>query len=82
MNVYTHNDTHTYVNGSLEFLIDVKSPWKVRMYTEYKDGPFNWNVRAFDRKYPDFCAAMKDSAEPSYEITKNLKGCPLSKGVS
>lgn len=79
--LYALNDTHTYANGTWKLLVDLKSPLKSRAYAEYRDGDTTWNIRAFDRKYENSCASMKNPTNPGYFFFKNVN-CPASKGVS
>lgn len=79
--IYLLNDTHAYFNGSYEYLVDVPSPFKVKIHTEFKSGG-RWFLRAFNRKYDDFCLAQKNPLEPTYKYYYNQQGCPIAKGVS
>ncbi|KAG5681612.1 hypothetical protein PVAND_011028 [Polypedilum vanderplanki] len=74
------NDTHTFVNGTWKFLIEVKSPWKFRAYTERKYGSI-WSMTAFDRTYKDFCAILNNPLEPVYPFTKDQPKCPIPAGT-
>jgi hypothetical protein len=46
---------------------------------EHKRG--QWVMRAFDRKYSDFCTSMNTPTEPFYMKFKDQKKCPMMPGV-
>ena len=75
------NDTHTFVNGTWNFMKDINNPWPVHFFAEhYVQG--QWLVQAYDRHYKDFCDSLKNPIEPWYFMFKDRKGCPIKAGVS
>ncbi|KAG5680217.1 hypothetical protein PVAND_009742 [Polypedilum vanderplanki] len=74
------NDTHTFINGSLKFLVDVNPPWKIRYGTERKYGSI-WDVTGYDKTYRDLCAIMWNPMEPPYIYTKKQQKCPYKAGT-
>lgn len=75
------SDTEIFLNGSVQFLKEVKSPFIVKTYAEQYVRQ-KWVVAMFDRKIPDFCSSMKNPAEFWYNILKEQPGCPIQEGVS
>ena len=79
--IIPENDTHTFMNGTMKHLVDVKSPWAMHVHTEhYERG--EWLLQAFTKNFTDFCPDFKNPIQPGYYVTKNLKGCPAPAGVS
>ena len=78
--IIPENDTHTFINGSLKALLDIKTPWYIHVHTEhYERG--KWLLQAFTRTYKDFCPEFKNPLQVWYYITKNYEGCVIPKGV-
>lgn len=75
------NDTHTFINGSVKSLDDIKAPILTLITAEYYTRG-EWVMRAFNRTYPDFCFSMKNPIEPWYYVTKDWGSCPYKSGVS
>lgn len=80
MDIVALSDDEAAVNGSLNFLSEVRSPFIIRVFMErfYRG---KWLVEIFDRKYPDFCVAMKNPLEPFYYMFANSPKCPFPAGV-
>lgn len=79
--VIAQDQSHSFLNGTFNFLKDLKAPWDYRMFTErYERG--HWNVFAFNKRVADFCAVMHKPSEPWYAIYKTIPGCPAAEGVS
>lgn len=76
-------DDEFFVNGTIYFLKEVKSPWKSLVYAEKFDRG-QWNADSFTKQYPDFCKNIKNPLEPFNYLTKNLdhRSCPIPAGVS
>jgi hypothetical protein len=75
------NDTHTFLNGTIKFLQDMKQKWRTRVYTE-KKVQGQWLMQAFDRTYDDLCVSMFSPLEPFHKYVKDMKKCPLQAAVS
>lgn len=75
------SDTEMIMNGSVNFKKDFDKPWRVFAFTEKFDRG-QWNAYAFQRRIEDFCSIIHSPTENFYQYTKDLKGCPLSAGVS
>lgn len=82
-NLYIHaeNDTHSFLNGSLTFMKEVISPWKLHVFFQKKMRG-EWVLDAVDRTYSDFCDKIGDSEDKLYFLTKDLPKCPYVVGVS
>lgn len=81
MELVAETDTKLVLNGTITFLKAVQSPWPTHSFAEkYERG--KWNLFAYDKKLPDFCALIHRPNEIWYYYTKQLKGCPLQPGVS
>lgn len=75
------NDTHTFINGSLTFLEDVKKSFPVTLHGEhYERG--QWLTQGYVQKIKNFCQELHNPLQPWYYISKKFNGCPISKGVS
>lgn len=74
------SDTEVYANGSVKFLKDVDGRWAANIFAE-KFYRGQWNIYAFDKKVPDFCASKHNPAELWYKYFKDTKPCPLKAGV-
>lgn len=59
----------------------LRKSWHVRAFTE-KLIPGQWSLYALKRKISDFCAVMHSPTEIRYKYTKDLKACPLERGVN
>lgn len=81
LHVLIESDTDIFLNGTVKFLKEVKSPWKVYAFAEQyvRD---QWVVAMFNRKIPDYCAVMKNPGEFWYAMLKDKKGCPIPEGVN
>lgn len=76
-------DTNVFMNGSWNFLKEVKSPWVSTVFAErYERG--QWNVEKLHKRIPDFCDSIQSDQEPWYHVTKHFepKNCPFPAGVS
>ncbi|KAG5676551.1 hypothetical protein PVAND_006376 [Polypedilum vanderplanki] len=73
------NDTHTYLNGTLQFLQDIHHGWKARVYIEQRRQN-QWQIQAFDRTYKDLCDNLAMLKEPFYPYIEHMKKCPLKAG--
>lgn len=72
---------HLVYIGELRFLKRVESPWKAYYFME-KYERMRWHKSMFDRKLPDYCAGLQNSAEPWYSFTSSFKqkSCPFDAG--
>ncbi|CAO1312731.1 unnamed protein product [Diamesa serratosioi] len=79
--VTQHNDTYTYVEGTIKALQNIKSPAVVAAFAE-RQIKGKWERSMIDRKVPDFCSLIQNPAEVWYFVTKNLniKECPFKAG--
>lgn len=71
-----------FLNGTLKFLKQVKSPWKSGVFVErFHRG--KWNIEAFNKKNEDFCVSLRNPLEPFYYITSRYisQKCPIPAGV-
>lgn len=59
------DDTHTYINGTLKFISDIKQPWKGKIYSEKYDRG-QWVINVLDRKYDYICGKIPDPMSPLY----------------
>ena len=83
LEVFAESDTKVYLNGSMNFLKEVKKPWSWVVFTE-RFSRNQWNVDSFYRKIPDFCKSILNPLEPWYFITSKMtpNNCPFLAGVS
>uniref|UniRef100_A0A336LST0 CSON003010 protein n=1 Tax=Culicoides sonorensis TaxID=179676 RepID=A0A336LST0_CULSO len=68
-----------YANGTVKFLKDIKSPWKVNFTTERMMNGV-WQKGDVKRVMDDFCISKKNPSEPSYIVSKYIKDCPIKAG--
>lgn len=81
LEIVATDDTHSFMNDTWKFTGDITAPWFYHMYCErYERG--QWNVFAFNKRVPNFCAAVHRPPEPWYNIFKKVHGCPIKNGVS
>lgn len=71
-----------FLNGTIKFLKQVKSPWKSGVFLERFDRG-KWNIEAINKKNADFCVSMRNPLEPFYYITSRYlpQKCPIPAGV-
>jgi hypothetical protein len=81
LHIEIESDTDIFLNGSVKFLKEVKSPWNLKAYAEQSVRD-KWIVAMFNRKIPDYCAAMKQHGEFWYDMLKDKQGCPILEGVN
>jgi hypothetical protein len=81
LEIITVSDTEIFVNGSIEFLRPVKSPWVAEYYAEQLVRN-KWVRTPIQRKMPDTCKNLKDPTELWYGLMKDNKGCDYKRGVS
>lgn len=74
-------DTAIYANGSIKFAREIKSPLKLRLFTEKFDRG-QWNIMVYDKTLPNFCQSMHDPKEIMYKFFKHCPPCPYAAGVS
>lgn len=77
------SDTEIYANGSVEFVKEVKSPWKANFYNEKYDKG-SWYRTGPTKRIDDFCHTIQSPLEVWYPVTRlfNHKNCPFPAGVS
>lgn len=73
-------DTKVFANGNLTFPKGIKAPLEVHAFAE-KFHRGQWDVYAYDRRIPDFCAVIHQPTETWYQFLKDVQGCPLEAGV-
>lgn len=83
MEILAETDTEVYLNGSWNFVKEVKSPWKAKFFLERHDRG-EWNVDAIYKDMNDLCESIQGPSEPWYYITSKFehKNCPFPAGVS
>lgn len=80
LKIIPENDTHTFINGTMKHLVEIKSPWTMHVHMEhYERG--QWLLQAFTKNFTDFCPEFRNPMQPWYYATKHLKGCPYPVGV-
>lgn len=82
LEIFAESDTKVFLNGSWNFLKEVKSPWPSTIFTERYDRG-QWNIELVSKKIPDFCEVIQNPNEPWYEMTSQFehKHCPFPAGV-
>ncbi|CRK97124.1 CLUMA_CG010521, isoform A [Clunio marinus] len=76
--IVTVNDTHSYLNGTAKFLVDLDPPWPIHFYIEKLYGN-KWATTGVDRMFEDFCEDMHRPYEPWFKLMSHFKGCPYKK---
>lgn len=79
--VVVQSDYEIFLNGTLRFNHEMKSPWKAFLIGEKLVGG-KWIHAQVEKKYKDYCKAFRDPTDFLYFIYKKFQGCPLPAGVS
>lgn len=82
LEIYIESDTKVFLNGSLRYKKEIKSPWTAIVFLERFDRG-QWNTEAMYKKIPDFCKEIQNPLMPWYKQTSQLKHkhCPFAAGV-
>lgn len=82
LEIIAESDTHVYMNGSWNFIEEVKSPWTAIIFMERYERS-QWILEALYKKVPDFCKSIQDPEETWYHVTSHFepKNCPFPAGV-
>lgn len=80
LDVIAESEYEMYLNGTMTFLIDIESPWRVEAYGK-KLEQGEW-YKKVERSVRDFCFSKNNPADIFYPLFGKFKNCPISKGVS
>ncbi|KAL7013996.1 hypothetical protein ACKWTF_015690 [Chironomus riparius] len=73
------NDTHSFYNGSMKFLIGFdKLPGRI-FYEKYHQG--EWLMFGFSGRYGNFCFTYHDRTQPFYYYMDHFPKCPVEDGT-
>jgi hypothetical protein len=74
------NDTTSYMNGSITYNREIKSPWKMTLeLLKYDRGEWLLTLK---KTFNDLCPDLHNPLSPAYVLSKTMPRCPIPANVS